>query len=376
MKITKVKSSKKKKKEDSGLTTYDKVFKTLIMNYPEFGIALVNKAFGYQIPLDQKVENLNGEMVISLPGGRMLIIITDSNYQIGEESRHNNGENQTSPDPLITLRIGKYSLGDSLSTSYTFGNMKDGFRMCRSFLIQLRGWETFPDRLSFCLSFDHAPESSDFPPQWLNGQEEERDQNRFRDYGSHSIDTTNGNVFVNVPVMKPGAWTIDSLCQDVLYGLFPYLAFRYEAALAKKEPLPQSIVEALVQLSKDLIDKLDELVENQTISEGLYQGLRGYSITVNHKLMKNHLKELEEVFIQLGKLEDYECPAEVQRKALLEGEAKGIEKGREEGREEGIAVGMAKAVLNGYSKKKALSLLDKKSKILFNQYLKNPNLIL
>ena len=279
-------------------TPYDSAFKSVIKKCPRMALFLINEMFfrtgltDEEYDGSERVQLLDKELP-SLEFGGLEMDLRIAVYKSTRKTFHL--ECQSTPDGTVILRMIRYDARSALEEAEYSGS-------CVRVKIDDAG-------VVFLRSAKNTPEIMTVVLEVPQGK----------------------SVTYQIPVVKMESYTLESLVENRLFILLPFLFFNYEKKL-KKAPEDQQIYVEVRTLYDTILGKLRDLADNGLITayeaSTVYDALKA----VFEALGKTNKAEKEVADIMGGEILEFSAD-----KLFNAGEAKGRAEGKAEGRAEGKA---------------------------------------
>lgn len=247
-------------------TPYDNAFRTLLTDCKRLIIPLVNEMFNEQHDYSEKVELFQNELFITAGGDKKRI--TDSNFSVGNNVRRYNIECQSSPDGSIIIRVFEYASQIAVVTAEN--NVSEThFTLPQSGIIYLRYSKETPNIHKIV------------------------------------IDTPNGNISYDVPIIKIGDYTLETILKEKLWFLLPFhfFTFKLDELENDSEKLSQ-----MLETYSNLWNTLETLVSDGIITEFEKNSIKAMCDEVASSLAMNYTNVKKGVDdVMGGAILDYEA---------------------------------------------------------------------
>jgi hypothetical protein len=300
-------------------TPYDDVFRTLLIDCTSLIIPVVNEIFGENYSGDERIISFHNEYFMKQQDANTKEKITDSCFEIGGDRKKYHIECQSTADNSMLIRMFEYDSQIALEDGDIVGG-KLTVTFPHSGVLYLRHKAHTPDTLTI------------------------------------EINTPDGSIAYNVPVLKLQTYTIDEIFEKNLLFLIPFHIFCYEKDM-KKHAKDDAWIKALKLRYLEIRKRLDEMCMNGRISEYVKCALIDMTKKVNTNIATKYDKIKEGVNTAMGgKVLDYEAKTilntgirQGREEGLEAGRLEGLEIGRQEGleagRQEGLEAGRLETVL-------------------------------
>lgn len=280
-------------------TEYDDVFRTMLNDFPNLAIPLLNEFFGTSFTDKNKVHLGSNELFMSNSEGSAEKIITDSSLYIDDDYSHRyHIECQSTNDNSMLIRMFEYDTQIALSTKENIEKDLFVVNFPRSGILYLRSNANTPNIMHIRINFP----------------------------------TESFTYDVNVIKMK--SYTLKEILNKNLLFLLPFYIFNLEDSFKT----PKGNEDYMKQISDDytcIASHLNQLVKEGKITEYLKVAIRNWIDRTVAKIAENYQDVKEGVTdIMGGKIIDYEA-----KTIYLNGINTGRTEGRAEGRLEGRAEG-------------------------------------
>jgi hypothetical protein len=288
-------------------TIYDDVFRTLLNDCTNLIIPVVNEMFGENYSGEEKIRFFPNEHFVNQPDADTKEKITDSCFEIQSKTQKKKYhlECQSGRDNSMVLRMFEYDSQIAVDDSE---------------IVENKLVVTFPHSGVFYLR--HAKNTPDFMTVQIN--------------------TPEGAISYQIPVMKIQTYTIDEIFDKELWFLIPFHIFCYE----KNFPEYETNEEKLKQLQQEyqmIRDRLEELTQNGKLSEYIKFTLLDMSKRVLDGIAAKYENVRKEVgTVMVGKVLEYEA-----KTILQEGRKEGLKEGQKEGRKDGKMEALVELVRDG-----------------------------
>ena len=288
-------------------TPYDDVCRTLVNDCRKLIIPVVNEVFDEDYTGDEQIILNTNEIYLRQQDGAGDKRITDSSFTIiGKEgaSRYHL-ECQSTTDGSMLVRMYEYDSQIALQE----GILEKGIlnvNFPQSAILYLRHTRNTPDVMKIC------------------------------------INTPNGSVSYDVPVLKVKNYSVESIFEKKLYFLIPFHIFAYEESFKVIEESTEQL-QALKETYGRIIQRLDELCLQGQLDEYTKKTICEMSETVLKHIAEKYENIKEEVTkVMGGTVLEYEA-----KNILRQGIEQGIEQGMEQGIEHGIELTLCSLVKKG-----------------------------
>ena len=294
--------------EPQGLspTAYDDAFRTLLDDLRKWLIPMVNKFFGENYSLEEKITAVKNEHMISLQENARKVI-TDGAFRIGgPDGKIYIIECQSTPDNSMSVRLFEYATQIALDERNRDGKGIE-FTIPDAGVLYLREPDKMPDSLPVVL---HTP---------------------------------GGTVEYDMPVLKTQEYSIEKILNEDLLFILPFHSFSHEKEFEACEKMEDLSPELKAEYG-NILPILEELKETGKITSFERRTLENMTKLVFNKLTadKYPIVNREVNKIMGGRVIEHEGRAiyrdgiaQGRKEGLEEGLEKGLEKGRKEGYEEG-----------------------------------------
>ncbi len=230
--------------ETFSTTLFDDVFRTIVEEFPELLISLINEVFGTHYPQDVEIIQLRNEHME--PGGK---IITDCVLMI--EGRCFHAECQSTKDANMIIRMAAYDMAIALEhPRWLKEKEKSGAGRQENMCYRIR----FPQS---CVMYI-------------------RDDGSIPEELEMEIEFADGFVYrYHVPAVNVQKYTKEEIFEKQLFVFLPYYVLRYEAQIKEMEKQEDPDTEAARTVLEDLKDVCARLKEETDKKDKavLYAGL-------------------------------------------------------------------------------------------------------
>ena len=272
---------------------YDSVFRTILNDCSRLIIPIINITFGEAYTGDERIEFFPNEHFIDRQNEPDQKRITDTNFAIyGRVKKTYHWECQSTPDSKMLIRLFEYDAQIALDSGEVNRETLT-VEFPNTAVIYLRCYKTTTP-----------------------------------DVYRYVIKTPGGIVEYDVPILKTQKYTLEEIFEKELILLIPFYIFSREADFAQYESNSEKL-EALKDEYREIIDRLDKLVQDEKLSDFD----RNTLIETAEDVINEIAKKYENLRKGIG---------DVMGGAILDTNARRIlNQGRAEGRAEGRVEGIA-----------------------------------
>ena len=286
-------------------TIFDDVFRTIVEDFPELLLALINEIFGTDYPEDTPIEQYRNEHME--PGGK---IITDSILRIGNQFYHI--ECQSDDDANIVIRMVAYDISIALDHPITLEAADNTGKKRKVYRIR------FPQS---CVMYI-------------------RDNGRIPDELEVEIEFADGFVYkYHTPTINVQHYTKKELFEKRLLAFLPYYVLRYEdqiKQMEEQESYDEQTAGSILEDLRDVCLRLRQETEERNKSV-LYGGLIELIQRITRYVFRKTPQELRKGVSEAMGGQVIELKT---MKVFRAGREEGIEEGEARGRAEGEAHGV------------------------------------
>lgn len=278
-------------------TPYDDVFRTLLNDCSELIIPVINQIFKERYTGSEKVEFYPNEHYINGQDGNGQKRITDSCFMLqGQTWKKYHLECQSNSDSSMLVRIFEYDTQIALDDGVISDNLLH-VEFPNTAILFLRGDKTVPDAMRI------------------------------------TINTPEGEISYDIPVMKTQEYSIEQIFEKKLLFLIPFYIFTHESSFIEYDTNVSGL-DTLKEEYEHIKGRLEEMCRDKKISE-----YAKCTITdMSNKVLDNIAKKYPNV---------RKGVKDVMGGQVLDHEAKRIlNKGREEGRKEKESELVKKMLIN------------------------------
>lgn len=265
-------------------TAYDDVFRTLIVDCKTLIIPVVNEVFHTDYCGNEKIVSHENEIFKKQQESNEEKIITDSSFEIVSDDGETRGfhfECQSTKDGSMIIRMYEYDSQIALKNSEIL-NHTLRVKFPESAILYLRHDATTPDVFEII------------------------------------IQTPNGSISYNVPVLKVKHYDIETIFEKRLLFFIPFYIFTYENSFVEIND-NEARLQALKNEYAFIITKLEELVSQGVINQYTKKTICEMSERVIKKLARKFQRIRKEVTsVMGGKVLEYEAKT-IMRKGMQEG---------------------------------------------------------
>jgi hypothetical protein len=306
-------------------TPYDDVFRTMVIDCTSLIIPVINEFFGEHYTGDETIVTLQNEHFLNQQDANTKEIITDNCFSIGgNRGKKYHIECQSTPDNSMLIRMFEYDSQIALEGGELEGDLLT-VTFPQAGVLFLRHTRNTPDTLTV------------------------------------RINTPDGSISYQVPVMKLQKYTIDEIFAKNLLFLIPFHIFCYEKEM-KSYAKDAEWLQKLEHHYAGIRSRLEKLCMDGTISEYVKCTL----IDMTRKVVTSLAAKYENVRegvndVMGGKVLEYEAKT-ILRKGISQGRQEGLEAGRREGLEtgriEGLETGRREGLETGHREGRIESCID------------------
>ncbi len=270
---------------------YDDAFRTMETECDDILIPYVNYAFGEKYDSRAKITRLRNEHFVEHDDHSQEKRITDSRFEIEQDgvSKMYHLECESKPyDGSLLIRIFEYDAQSALDIAETDVSALK-VRFPHTGLLLLRSRSNTPKKAEIV------------------------------------IDTPEGSVSYDIPIVRVSDFSIDDIFEKKLYMLIPFYIFNYEKDLESINRSEER-VEALANVYRDVIRRLEILQSDGLLSSYVFGVIISMTHKVIYKLTMKHTVVHQKVGdVMGGKVLDLPII-----RAYHEGQAEGQAEGRAE----------------------------------------------
>lgn len=298
-------------------TPYDDVFKTLLNDCTELIIPLLNEAFHESYDGTEEIQFYPNEHFLNRKDGQEVERITDSCFVVkGNLVKKYHIECQSSPDDSMLIRMFEYDSQIALDDSQVIQGVLR-VRFPNSAVLFLRHNKNTPDEMRI------------------------------------EIETSDGEFFLNIPVIKMQKYTLEKIFQKQLLMLLPFYIFTYEKELKVMEADEKRLQSLQMEYQK-ILERLNEMCQRGILSEYVKCTILDMTGKVVESIARHYKKVKEGVkAVMGGKVLEYEAKT-ILKRGIREGVQQGIRQGLNE---KGIQI-FCNLLNRGYSVEDAQSIAE------------------
>ena len=286
-------------------TPYDDVFKTLRTDCPSLLIPVINELFDEHFTGDEKVVFFPNDHMIHMQDNTTKEKRTDSCFEIqGDTPKKYHLECQSTEDKTMLIRMVEYDLHIALDEGVINENVLV-LNIPHSAVLYLRHTKNTPDVLRI------------------------------------QVNTSNGSIAYDIPVMKTKNYTIEQIFEKNLLFLIPFHIFCFENSFKEYEDNPEKL-NKLIQEYEWIRQRLENLCIEGKITELYLHALKDMTKRVVENLAQKYRQVQKGMSdVMSGKVLDYEA-----KTIFRQGVAQGREDGIREGLSEGLRINLRKGIIS------------------------------
>ena len=272
-------------------TPYDDVFRTMTNDCKELLIPVVNEAFGEHYSGKEEICFYPNEHFLNMQDGQEQKKITDTCFTIkGECVKKYHLECQSTEDNSMLVRMFEYDAQIALDDGEVRGNTLT-ISFPNSSVLYLRSNENTPDVLQM------------------------------------QIQTPNGDISYEIPVMKVKNYSLDELFEKELLFLIPFYIFVHESRFSAYEK-EEGLWEDLRKEYEGVKVRLERLCQDGTIDEYVMCMILDMSGKVLEHITRKYQKVWEGVkSVMVGRVLEYEAKT-IRNEGIRLGKEQGISQGK------------------------------------------------